>query len=131
MTPSQKGGLVEGDSLGDGTAILICTHAASLIAVGRALTGRMPEDICEEDFKTYTCGISKFKRRVIPWSWQRLKQVKAGEGIPKIDWEHRRGVAGGWDCVSNGDCSHLDGGEERGWWVIPSCLSHVLGSDFR
>src|SRR5208282_6204832 len=29
-------------------AIVICTHAATLIAIGRALTGRMPEDIGEE-----------------------------------------------------------------------------------
>lgn len=35
-------------------SILICTHAASMIAIGRALTGHMPDDACVEDFKTYT-----------------------------------------------------------------------------
>ena len=36
------------------TSILICTHAASMIAIGRTLTGRMPDDACVEDFKTFT-----------------------------------------------------------------------------
>lgn len=115
MTQAQEKGSVQGDSLGERTAILICTHAASMIAVGRILTGRMPEDICEEDFRTYTCGISKFTRRAMPLSEQRFGQVEAGDEIPKVNWEDERGVAGGWDCEVNGNCSHLDGGEERGW----------------
>lgn len=115
ITQIRERGQVEGVSSGEQTAILICTHAASLIAIGRVLTGKMPEDICEEDFKTYTCGISKFVRRVVPVSEQRLEQVKAGEQIPKINWKGGRGVAGGWDCEINGNCRHLDGGEERGW----------------
>ena len=36
------------------TSILICTHAAAMIAIGRTLTGCMPDDACMEDFKTYT-----------------------------------------------------------------------------
>ena len=44
-------------------AILICTHAATLIACGRALTGRMPEDTAEEDFRPFTCGVSTFVRK--------------------------------------------------------------------
>ena len=35
--------------------------------------------------------------------------------VPKVDWRAGKGVAGGWDCVINGDCNHLEGGEERGW----------------
>lgn len=35
--------------------------------------------------------------------------------VPKADWRAGKGVAGGWDCVINSDCSHLEGGEERGW----------------
>jgi transcription factor C subunit 7 len=122
-TQTQERGPGEGDSLGDRTAILICTHAASLIAVGRALTGKMPGDMCEEDFKTYTCGISKFTRRVMPSSVQRLEGRISGEEIPRFNWQHGIGVAGEIDCESNSDCSHLDGGEERGWWVISICLS--------
>lgn len=108
--------------MGPRTAILICTHAASMIAIGRVLTGMMPEDLGEDDFKTYTCGISKFERRAL--------KGPEGEGaiemsgtfiagreleIPNVNWRNGRGVLGGWDCVMNGDCSHLDGGEERGW----------------
>jgi hypothetical protein len=30
------------------------------------------------------------------------------------DWKGQ-GVGGGWDCISNGDCTFLGGGAERGW----------------
>ncbi|TPR10991.1 SNF2 N-terminal domain family protein [Aspergillus niger] len=43
-------------------AILICSHAAPLIAMGRALTGDMPADSSVEDFKVYTAGVSTFRR---------------------------------------------------------------------
>ncbi|OGE52550.1 hypothetical protein PENARI_c010G06705 [Penicillium arizonense] len=44
-------------------SVLICAHAAPLIAMGRALTGRMPDDSSEEDFNVFTAGLSTFKRR--------------------------------------------------------------------
>lgn len=102
------------DSNGEGgsKAILICTHAAPLIAAGRALTGYMPEDPSEEDFKPFTAGLSTFVRR-------RRKKGDEGvggkwaEGVP--DWRGGKGVGGGWDCVGNGECGFLSGGEERGW----------------
>ena len=104
------------DGQGTGRAILICTHAASMIAIGRALTGRLPEDICENDFKTYTCGISKFVRRSMPTDGpENVKPWSPGQKIPLLDWKNGKGVAGGWDCVVNCDCKHLDSGEERGW----------------
>lgn len=78
----------------------------------------MPVDIAEEDFKTYTCGISKFQRRgATAENAQEYAQVERGMPIPQVEWRDGRGVAGGWDCVTNGDCTHLDGGEERGWSV--------------
>ena len=100
-------------------AVLLCTHAASLIAIGRVLTGHMPEDVNEEDFKPFTCGLSKFVRRSIP-PRQREELLEKSESSSEdpaadIDWRDGKGVAGGWDCVLNGDCSFLDGGEERGW----------------
>jgi transcription factor C subunit 7 len=97
-------------------AIIICSHAATIYAIGRALTGRMPEDVTEEDFNTFTCGLSKFVRRgvesdTVPvGSWQGV-----GAPIPKVDWRDGKGVGGGWTCEMNGDCSFLSGGEERGW----------------
>ncbi|MCJ1283049.1 hypothetical protein MMC26_002376 [Xylographa opegraphella] len=35
-------------------SIVICTHAATMIAMGRVLTGVMPEDVAERDFHAYT-----------------------------------------------------------------------------
>lgn len=75
--------------------ILICGHAAQVIATGRALTGRVPEDLDEDDFQCFTCGLSKFERR---------SGENGGEG-----------VGGGFNCVMNSDCEHLSTGEERGW----------------
>ena len=44
-------------------SVLICTHAATLIAIGRVLTGHMPIDAEEQDFLPYTAGLSVFVRR--------------------------------------------------------------------
>ncbi|KIW99401.1 uncharacterized protein Z518_11389 [Rhinocladiella mackenziei CBS 650.93] len=86
--------------------ILLCGHAAQIIASGRALTGQMPDDHDEDDFKCFTCGLSKFVRRQIP---------PRAEAYYDDDWRNCGGVAGGWDCILNSDCSHLSQGEERGW----------------
>ncbi|KAK0618702.1 Transcription factor tau 55 kDa subunit [Lasiodiplodia hormozganensis] len=106
-------------------ALLICTHAASMIAIGRALTGRMPPDEGEEDFKCFTCALTRFDRRITKeedGERVRKEEKEAGEwsaerphDIPRVSWREGRGVAGGWDCVINGDCSFLTNGEERGW----------------
>ncbi|KAI1089700.1 phosphoglycerate mutase-like protein [Rostrohypoxylon terebratum] len=40
-------------------AVILSTHAAVVVALGRVLTGRM-----DTDFGAFTCGLSKFKRRV-------------------------------------------------------------------
>lgn len=103
-------------------AIVICTHAATLYAVGRALMGRMPRDVGEEDFRAFTCGLSKFVRRSgssggePQGGGEEVEKWKGiGNPIPRVQWKNGRGVAGGWDCEVNGDCSFLSGGEERGW----------------
>ncbi|KAI9042173.1 phosphoglycerate mutase family protein [Aspergillus affinis] len=104
-------------------ALLICAHAAPLIAMGRALTGNMPADSGEEDFNVFTAGLSTFVRRgkvdggdgalstrsLAPGT----QVVRADVKVP--EWQGGRGVGGGWDCVTNGDCSFLSGGAERGW----------------
>ncbi|KAH7089260.1 phosphoglycerate mutase family protein [Paraphoma chrysanthemicola] len=74
--------------------VLICSHAATIIAAGRVLTGQMPDDPDEDDFQCFTAGLSKFVRR-------------------KKD--HAKGVAGNWDCELNSETSYLSGGAERGW----------------
>jgi len=97
-------------------AICICTHAATLIAIGRVLTGRMPEDIAEEDFRPFTCGLSTFVRK---GGKEKAESVKAWEGtetpVPGVEWKNGNGVGGGWELKVSGDCSFLSGGEERGW----------------
>ena len=98
-------------------AIVLCTHAATLIAIGRTLTGRMPEDIAEEDFRPFTCGLSTFVRRngedvkFPEQDWEGPEKP-----IPEVPtWRDGSGVGGGWDMTVSGDCSFLSGGEERGW----------------
>lgn len=102
-------------------SVLICGHAAPLIAMGRALTGRMPEDTSEEDFFVFTAGLSTYTRRSATVSDKKLEPATAlaeGTALLRVDgvpeWQGC-GVGGGWDCVKNGDCSFLSGGAERGW----------------
>lgn len=97
-------------------AICICTHAASLIAIGRALVGRMPEDIAEQDFNPFTCGLSIFVRRSKENMETGIKEWEGPESeIPTVKWRDGKGVGGGWDMIVDGDASFLSGGEERGW----------------
>jgi transcription factor C subunit 7 len=86
--------------------LLLCSHAATLVASARALTGQIPDDYNTGEFKCFTCGLSKFVRRAAP-----------SEGdLPRDgDWRNSGGIAGGWDCALNSDCTHLAHGEENGW----------------
>jgi len=72
-------------------AVVLCTHAAVVIALGRILTGRIPETPDVDDFGAFTCGLSTYRR---------------GPG---------RDAVGGWTCELNSDCSFLRNGAERGW----------------
>lgn len=98
-------------------SLLICTHAASMICIGRALTGNMPEDESEEDFKCFTCAFSKFTRKTSTATEKKGKDwdPEKPDDIPNVQWRGGKGVAGGWTCEVNGDCSFLSNGEERGW----------------
>lgn len=106
-------------------SILICSHAAPLIAMGRALTGNMPEDSSVEDFFVFTAGLSTFQRRSVGQHGSAVRGEKGGQGVLAEgtnfvragfvpEWEGC-GVGGGWECTLNGDCSFLSGGAERGW----------------
>lgn len=124
-------------------AVLLCSHAATVIALGRVLTGNMPAIVETEDFRAFTCGLSVFRRRLaarsdVPGETattsapRTLGNVRTatspataspdeyGNGLADpssavVDWKDGRGVGGGWLCEVNGDCSFLSGGEERGW----------------
>jgi transcription factor C subunit 7 len=102
-------------------AILICTHAAVMIAAGRVLTGRMPPDVSEEDFSCYTASLSTYRRKPVGESTQ-VGQWNASEPgkVPTVEWREGQGVAGGWVCEKNSDASYLSGGAERGWYFDPN-----------
>ncbi|KAK4242601.1 histidine phosphatase superfamily [Achaetomium macrosporum] len=110
-------------------AILLCSHAAVIIATGRVLTGQMPENVEVEDFKCFTCGLSMYRRR--PSSLVSAES-RGGDGILRqapeacdvdhhgndgsaLGWRAGKGISGGWDCELNSDCAHLSLGAERGW----------------
>ncbi|KAI4259028.1 MAG: hypothetical protein LQ352_000925 [Teloschistes flavicans] len=97
---------IDAESRSRDVSILLCTHAATLIAISRTLTGNMPSDPNENDFVAPTAGLTKFIR----------KQVSAeGQAKMPLEWKGGKGVAGGWTCVLNGNCDHLAGGAERSW----------------
>jgi len=126
---------LDADPAGPKTALL-CTHAAGMICIGRALTGRMPEKEEEEDFNCGTCSLSVFKRRKTPSRKGEADARKEQEEeeiveewderqpdhIPRVAWRDGKGIMGGWECTVNGDCSHLTNGEERSWSVRSVCL---------
>lgn len=47
-------------------AVVLCSHAAPIIAMGRVLTGIVPDSVETEDFQAFTCGLSVFRRRDVP-----------------------------------------------------------------
>lgn len=44
-------------------AVVLSTHAAVVIMLGRILTGNIPESVDTDDFRAFTCGLSVFRRR--------------------------------------------------------------------
>lgn len=44
-------------------AVVLCTHAAVVIVLGRVLTGLIPESVEVEDFRAFTCGLSVYRRQ--------------------------------------------------------------------
>ncbi|TLS31010.1 hypothetical protein PpBr36_03490 [Pyricularia pennisetigena] len=95
-------------------SVVLCTHAAVVIALGRVLTGHMPADITVDDFHAYTCGLSVYRRRhqAAPVA---VDQPSVSPAAGPVAWRDGTGVGGGWDCELNSDCSFLPGGCERGW----------------
>ncbi|KAK6352988.1 hypothetical protein TWF696_004978 [Orbilia brochopaga] len=105
----------------DVTAIVLVSHAATVIAAGRALVGDP-----EMSVGAGTCSCSVYKRRdpsfAAEWVDVDGKEVpRTGtldlnqRTVPVLPWRGK-GVLGGWSCEVNGDCSFLAGGEERNWW---------------
>lgn len=103
----------------DVRAVLLCSHAATIIAIGRVLTGNMPEHVETEDFRAFTCGLSVFRRRATKTVVGAASRDDPSNGsdaaLSRESWKNGSGVGGGWTCEVNSDCSFLSGGEERGW----------------
>ena len=78
-------------------------------------------DVGEGDFRCFTCSLSVFARRGREGEGGVVDGKDGGDGtvlakrVPDVGWRGGKGVGGGWDCVVNGDCGFLKGGEERGW----------------
>ncbi|CCE30929.1 related to transcription initiation factor [Claviceps purpurea 20.1] len=77
VTPSKRGetleqlqdriamalrGIVEQCDADGSRAVVLCTHAAVIIMIGRILTGQFPVKVDSDDFKAYTCGLSVYAR---------------------------------------------------------------------
>jgi transcription factor C subunit 7 len=103
-------------------ALLICTHAAAMIAIGRVLTGKMPEDPDTPDFHCYTASLSKYTRRTfeisekLPLHRQGIAGYAASTEAPVVKWRNY-GIRGYWNCELNGYTKYLSRGAERGWYV--------------
>ncbi|GAW11235.1 hypothetical protein ANO14919_005770 [Xylariales sp. No.14919] len=98
-------------------SVLISTHAAVVIALGRVLTAKVPDDASVDDFRAFTCGLSEYRRRAVnkdcglaPDS-RELRMPASNDPYQKSSF----GLSSLWACNVNSDCSFLRGGEERGW----------------
>lgn len=105
------------------TAILICTHAASFIAICRVLAGARPSTPIEADFIPWTSCITQFQRKKQTPVEPPPEPGVPGQASPPT-WPDD-GVGGGWNCTMNGYCGFLSHGEERGWQVH---LKLLIGS---
>lgn len=119
-------------------AVVLCTHAAVVIALGRVLTGCIPDDPSVQDFGAFTCGLSVFRRPAAAATGGEKQQqdqaqcrpagppVREGKAahvsdaaLAMSDGSKERPspleVVPPWRCESNSDCSFLSSGAERGW----------------
>lgn len=85
--------------------ILLCTHAATFVGQARVLSNEIPLDPTEADFVPYTACFTIFDRQ--------LEGVQNGCDS-QTDASSSSAV---WECTTNGDCSFLKHGCERGWYV--------------
>ncbi|KAF5677892.1 transcription initiation factor [Fusarium heterosporum] len=123
ITPSRKGetikdlyvrvaaamqGIIDRCDAEGKRAVVLCTHAAVVIALGRVLTGRIPDAVEEEDFHAFTCGLSRYRRR----GTRRSSVANPNESQASVS---ERSSVGEWQCELDSDCSFLSSGEERGW----------------
>ena len=124
-------------------SVILCSHAAVIIALGRVLTGQIPDRVDVQDFDTFTCGLSIFKRPTTlssnssstladldvsvqspdgaddqaPDTAKPVPVTSSTTGSTDTAQKPTR-LVGNWICQANSDCSFLSGGPERGWYVF-------------
>ncbi|UKZ80693.1 hypothetical protein TrVFT333_008456 [Trichoderma virens FT-333] len=100
----------------DRRAVVLCTHAAVVIMLGRILTGDFPETVDADDFRAFTCGLSVYRRRLN----NRDEGLREKGDLPDKEPNPSAAAAavGGWSCEANSDCRFLINGEERGWKFV-------------
>ncbi|KIV95346.1 hypothetical protein PV10_03013 [Exophiala mesophila] len=84
-------------------AILLCSHAANVVAIGHVLVGRAYEDVTTKTVGAFTCGVSTYTR--IPDASNLIKTLSQ-------DDNDRLGL---WSLTVNCESSFLTNGAERGW----------------
>ncbi|KAG6014087.1 hypothetical protein E4U43_006944 [Claviceps pusilla] len=135
VTPSKRGetleqlqdritkalrGIIEQCDADGSRAVVLCSHAAVIIMIGRILTGQFPARVDMDDFKAYTCGLSVYGRSDCK-DCEDGKDATAGDSFdhgcrcPPSESDTVANLMGGWICHLNSDCSFLSGGPERGW----------------
>ncbi|KAF2183743.1 hypothetical protein K469DRAFT_689869 [Zopfia rhizophila CBS 207.26] len=82
--------------------VLICTHAPTMIAMSRILTGKVPKSTDKRDFRVPMCGVSKFSRK--PDSTE---------------------VVGGWEIKLHGYTGFLYDGERELWHFQPGSAQRM------
>ena len=92
------------DQEGKPEAILLCSHAANVVAIGRILTGKASSKVSKQDPAAFTCGVSKY-----------VKKVEEDSNSIKGLSEEDNKVLGIWEIQVDCDCHFLKDGEERGW----------------
>lgn len=95
-------------------SVLLCTHAASLVALSRVLAGSIPEDPATVDFIAYTSCITRFERHD-PVPVQTLRTSNTPGPNLTRDWVVDGSLGGSWTCVVNGYGGFLKSGRQRGW----------------
>lgn len=95
-------------------SVLICTHAAIIPIIGRVLTGNKPKRPTEQDFIPWTASLFTFWRRGAK-VLDDIPDAVPSQALPNMGWGNGFGVGGLWECLTNGDCSFLSHGKERGW----------------
>ncbi|OAA58576.1 phosphoglycerate mutase family protein [Niveomyces insectorum RCEF 264] len=71
-------------------AVLLCSHAATIIALGRVLTGQLPDDVATEDFGAFTCGLSVYRRRRPQGQQQQQRPAPKGRDSPHSQRQHEQ-----------------------------------------